>query len=202
MTQAGQWTRAPAAGRLAASVHLMVDPAARETTMTARDIIASSTPPSAASRQGEETPLHRRNILVGFLFGCGIVAFLDEAVFHQLLHWHHFYDRSTGAAGLVSDGLFHAFSWFATVASLFLFADLRRRRAVRTRWWVGGILVGIGTFQLFDGVVHHKVLGLHEIRYGVDLLPYDLVWNGAALAFLLAGLVVLRGALHDHQRNR
>jgi uncharacterized membrane protein len=131
---------------------------------------------------------------VGILFGCGITAFLDEAVFHQLLHWHHFYDRSTPAAGLVSDGLFHAFSWFATVASLFLFADLRRRGSLHTRRWLGGILVGVGAFQLFDGLVQHKLLDLHQIRYGVDLLPYDLMWNGAALAFLVAGLLVVLAA--------
>lgn len=130
-------------------------------------------------------------MLVGVLFGCGIIAFVDEAVFHQLLHWHHFYDRSTQAAGLVSDGFFHAFSWFATVASLFLFADLRRRNAVHVRRWAGGVLLGIGAFQLFDGLVQHKLLDLHEIRYGVDLLPYDLLWNGAALAFLVAGIVML-----------
>jgi uncharacterized membrane protein len=141
-------------------------------------------------------------VLVGILFGCGIIAFLDEAVFHQLLHWHHFYDRSTPAAGLVSDGLFHAFSWFATVASLFLFADLRRRGTLRIRWWLGGILIGLGAFQLFDGLVQHKLLDLHEIRYGVDLLPYDLVWNGAALALLLAGTLVLLRAQRAHRSGR
>jgi uncharacterized membrane protein len=130
---------------------------------------------------------------VGVLFGCGAIAFVDEAVFHQLLHWHHFYDRSTPAAGLVSDGVFHAFSWFATVASLFLFADLRRHGALQARRWVGGVLVGIGAFQLFDGLVQHKLLDLHEVRYGVDLLPYDLLWNGVALAFLAAGILVLLG---------
>ena len=90
---------------------------------------ASGRPPAAAPRSRAGL-LERRNVLVGILFGCGIIAFIDEAVFHQLLHWHHFYDRSTSDAGLVSDGLFHAFSWFATVASLFLFADLRRRNAL------------------------------------------------------------------------
>ena len=70
-----------------------------------------------------------RSLLAGILLGLGTVAFFDETVFHQLLHWHHFYDRSTTDAGLVSDGLFHAFSWFATVGALFLVADLRRERA-------------------------------------------------------------------------
>lgn len=58
---------------------------------------------------------NKRNIWAGILFGVGLVSFVDEAVFHQLLHWHHFYDKSTTSIGLVSDGFFHAFSWFTTV---------------------------------------------------------------------------------------
>lgn len=127
------------------------------------------------------------------LFGLGLIAFADEAVFHQLLHWHHFYDRSTPAAGLVSDGVFHAFSWFATVASLFLFADLRRRGILHLRAWAAGILLGVGAFQLYDGLVQHKALGLHQVRYGVDLLPYDLVWNVTALVILGVGALMLLG---------
>lgn len=49
-----------------------------------------------------------RNALSGVLFGVGLVAFIDETVFHQLLHWHHFYDLGTPELGLVSDGFFHA----------------------------------------------------------------------------------------------
>jgi Predicted membrane protein (DUF2243) len=37
----------------------------------------------------------RRSIWSGVLAGVGLVAFIDETVFHQLLHWHHFYDKST-----------------------------------------------------------------------------------------------------------
>ena len=133
----------------------------------------------------------KRNVWSGFLFGVGLVAFIDETVFHQLLHWHHFYDKSTSDAGLVSDGFFHAFSWFATVASLFLLADLQRRKAWWPKRWLGGMLIGAGAFQLYDGIVHHKFLELHQIRYGVDLLPYDLVWNITAAALLALGLFLL-----------
>ncbi|WP_207918582.1 DUF2243 domain-containing protein [Saccharopolyspora karakumensis] len=34
---------------------------------------------------------------------------------------------------MVSDGLFHAFSWFATVASLLMVGSLRRGRASASR---------------------------------------------------------------------
>jgi uncharacterized membrane protein len=145
----------------------------------------------ASTSAGQLSRSATRNIVSGVLFGIGIAAFVDETVFHQLLHWHHFYDKSTPAAGLVSDGLFHAFGWFAVVAALFLFADLRRRRELWVRRWLGGLFIGLGAFQLYDGTVQHKLMRLHQIRYDVDLLPYDLAWNAAAVAFLLVGVVLL-----------
>lgn len=78
-----------------------------------------------------------------------------------------------------------------TVAGLFLLGDARRRDGVRwSRWW-GAVLVGLGAFQLLDAVVFHKLLGIHQVRYDVDLLPYDLAWIGAAVVALFIGLVVL-----------
>ena len=135
--------------------------------------------------------LGARNVRSGVLFGIGVAAFVDETVFHQLLHWHHFYDRSTPDAGLVSDGVFHAFGWFAVVAALFLLADLRRRGAFLKRRWLGAALVGLGAFQLYDGTVQHKLLRLHQIRYHVDVVPYDLTWNVIAVVCLAAGIVLL-----------
>ena len=63
----------------------------------------------------------KRTIWSGLLAGVGLVAFIDETVFHQLLHWHHFYDKSTPAVGLVSDGIFHAVGFTAMVVGLFLY---------------------------------------------------------------------------------
>ncbi|MDT0261807.1 DUF2243 domain-containing protein [Jatrophihabitans lederbergiae] len=136
----------------------------------------------------------RRSIWSGVLIGVGVAAFVDETVFHQLLHWHHFYDKSTADVGLVSDGFFHAGGWLAIVVGLFLFADLQRRRAASgNRLWGGGFL-GWGAFQLYDGLIQHKVFGLHQIRYHVDVLPYDVVWNVAGGAGVLIGLLLLRRA--------
>ncbi|TVX77786.1 DUF2243 domain-containing protein [Peribacillus simplex] len=132
-----------------------------------------------------------RNLWSGFLFGIGLVAFIDEAIFHQLLHWHHFYDKSTSNIGLVSDGLFHAQSWFATVGSLFMFADLRRRKGLWLKRWIGGVLLGAGSFQLYDGIIQHKLMRLHQIRYNVDILPYDLIWNIAATIMILIGITLV-----------
>jgi len=134
-----------------------------------------------------------RSIAAGALMGVGVAAFVDETVFHQLLHWHHFYDKSTPDIGLVSDGFFHAGGWLAMVVGLFLFADLQRRRAtVPKRVWAGG-LIGWGGFQLYDGVIQHKLFGLHQIRYGVDLTVYDLAWNISGAVGLAAGIALLVG---------
>jgi uncharacterized membrane protein len=147
--------------------------------------VSTTRPPLTDGR-----PDRRRSTTSGVLAGLGLVAFVDETVFHQLLHWHHFYDRSTPDVGLVSDGLFHAFGFVAVVSGLFLLADLRRRQSLVVRRWVGGLLLGAGAFQLYDGLVQHKVFGLHQIRYGVDLLPYDLTWNVLAAVLLVAGAVL------------
>jgi uncharacterized membrane protein len=135
----------------------------------------------------------KRTIWSGILAGFGLAAFIDETVFHQLLHWHHFYDRSTMAVGLVSDGLFHAFGFTAMVVGLFLMADsLRRGGFVPKRWWAA-LLIGWGGFQLYDGIVQHKILRLHQIRYHVTLWPYDVSWNVIAALLIIGGILLLRG---------
>ncbi len=133
----------------------------------------------------------RRLVVSGLLLGAGAMGAVDEIVFHQLLHWHHFYDRASGTAGLVSDGLLHAATWSATVAGLALLADVRRRRSFApVRWW-GAVLLGAGGFQLWDGVVDHKVLRVHQVRYGVDLTGYDLAWVSGGVLLLVAGALLL-----------
>lgn len=132
-----------------------------------------------------------RSVWSGVLVGIGVAAFIDETVFHQLLHWHHFYDRSTPTVGLVSDGWFHAGGFVAVVAGLFLLADLRRRAGLVARRWWGGLLLGWGGFQLYDGTVQHKLLGLHQIRYHVTIWPYDVVWNVLAAIGIVAGVALL-----------
>lgn len=151
-----------------------------------------STPPVITPDATPDTDLRpRRSVGVAALIGVGIMAAVDEIVFHQLLGWHHFYDGSTSDVALASDGFLHAAELVVLVGGFFAFADLRRRRALSVPHGWAGFFLGAGGFQLFDGVVDHKVLRLHQVRYGVDLLPYDLAWNGAALLLLAVGGVLL-----------
>ena len=145
----------------------------------------------AHNSRESRTEYASRNLLSGLLFGIGGMAFVDEVIFHQLLQWHHFYDLSTPRVGIVADGLLNSFAWFAAIGGLFLFADLRRRSAVWMKRWVAAFFLGLGGFQLFDGIIDHKVLQTHQIRYGVELLPYDLAWNLFGAVLIVIGIALL-----------
>lgn len=144
-----------------------------------------------------------RSLLATLFIGIGLMAGIDEIIFHQVLAWHHFFDRDTPAIALLSDGLLHAAELLLLVAGFLMFADLRYRRALAPRWAWAGLFLGLGGFQLFDGIVDHKVLRLHQIRYGIEnLLLYDTLWNGAALILLVIGFVLLSQARRDTGPSR
>ena len=132
-----------------------------------------------------------------------MMAALDEIVFHQLLRWHHFYDRATPAIGLISDGVLHAAELVALVAGFFLLSRLRAHAALAaSRAWAG-LFLGLGGFQLFDGIINHKVLRLHQVRYDVaSLLPYDLAWNAVGVVLLIIGAGLLLRARRRPQHGR
>jgi uncharacterized membrane protein len=146
-----------------------------------------------------------RLLFPSILVGIGGSALVDEIVFHQLLHWHHLYDRSTHGAALTSDGILSIVCNSLLVAGLVL---LWRRRAEAApgaaRTIVGGIVAGFGGFNLFDGTVDHKLLRLHQIREGVhDLLPYDVTWIAASALILAVGVAVILGrARRPHRLAR
>jgi uncharacterized membrane protein len=126
------------------------------------------------------------------LIGIGLMAAVDEIVFHQLLAWHHFFDRSTLAIGLLSDGLLHSAELLMLVAGFFMLARLRDDQQFRSDAGWAGLFIGAGGFQLFDGIVNHKILGLHQVRYVENLLLYDVLWNVAGLALVWVGLWLSR----------
>ncbi len=137
----------------------------------------------------------RRSFWSAFLIGAGLMAAVDEIIFHQLLAWHHFYDRATPFIGLVSDGLLHSAELVALVTGFFLFSVQRRSGNLIPLWAWSGAFLGAGIFQVFDGLINHKVLRLHQIRYGVDnILPYDVAWNAFGALLILIGLVLLMHA--------
>jgi len=134
----------------------------------------------------------KRSFISAVPLGIGVMAAVDEIIFHQLLAWHHFFDWGTPAFSVFSDGLLHSAELIAFVVGAFMMHNLLRHQSLcRLSAW-SGFFTGLGGFQLFDGIVDHKLLRLHQIRYVDDVLPYDLVWNGVGLMLLLIGWLLYR----------
>jgi uncharacterized membrane protein len=135
-------------------------------------------------------------VRTGVILGVGLIGTLDQVVLHELLQWHNLYVHTSDFWRTAIDGLFHLIT-----ASLLFLGGLRlwgvRHRAGlpdQARSLAGGILLGMGGFNLYDGTIQHKVLQLHPVREGVEnMLPYDAAFIGVAVVLLLAGLLLVRG---------
>jgi uncharacterized membrane protein len=147
------------------------------------------------SHSEEGRPAQRQIQQIGLMLGIGIMGAVDEIVFHQLLQWHHFYMHTTDYWRIFSDGLFHTFTTtLLFVGAVLLFFHRHTiSQILRGRPFWAAILIGAGGFQLFDGIVIHKVLGLHQVRENVEnLLPYDIGWNLSGAILLAFGLYLWR----------
>lgn len=133
--------------------------------------------------------------LDGGVAGVAAMGAVDEIAFHQLLQWHHFYAHASAYWQVFSDGLFHLFTASAFAAAVMLLWAQRCELAtvVTGRPFWSGVLVGAGAFQLFDGLVNHKFLGLHQVRTGADpLWPYDVGWIASGLVPLAVAAALRR----------
>ncbi|WP_135853422.1 DUF2243 domain-containing protein [Halorussus salinus] len=141
-----------------------------------------------------------RRLLVGSgTLGFGFGALLDVVVFHLILQWHHLLsDRiSTHSlhglqANIYWDGVFAlTMTGVMLVGAGLLWQSVNRssepRSGIRV---VGGILVGVGLFNLFDGIVDHYLLGMHDVVHGTQ--AFNPHWVGASLLVLGLGILVLK----------
>ncbi|WP_239495267.1 DUF2243 domain-containing protein [Salinicola halophilus] len=150
-----------------------------------------TTPPHSPA---DTRPDVKATLLAAILLGIGFMAAIDEIIFHQVLAWHHFVETDSSALALASDGLLHTLELIAIIAGGVMMLRLHETHRQAAGFRGAGFLLGMGGFQLFDGIVDHKILGLHQVRYVDNLLPYDLAWNGAGLLVLLIGVWLYKRA--------
>ncbi len=167
--------------------------------------------PPFADESSDRKTTPRFVFVTGIVLGIGIMAFLDETLLHQLLQWHTFYWNTDQHGRILSDGLFHAFSTL-----LLLWGAFRLWRG-RAPWnspsrnaLVAAILIGAGSFNLYDGIVQHAIFHFHLVNELVcsspasrrdtvlgicrNDVPYEVVFDMIALVVLSTGIVWWRRA--------
>jgi uncharacterized membrane protein len=136
------------------------------------------------------------------LAGLGLGGFFDGIVFHQILQWHHLVssqEETNTLSGLetntTADGIFHIIMWFVLGFSLVWLWGAGRRRQLPRAWMaLGGLLLlGWGAFNIFDGVMLHLVLNLHDAREDNQELLWNLLWIAWGGLFAAIGWVMAFG---------
>ncbi|MGM0896297.1 MAG: DUF2243 domain-containing protein [Bacillota bacterium] len=140
-----------------------------------------------------------RNFWAGILFGAGMFSVLEQSIFHFFLQWHHFYEGNGPQAILTGEGVYQIFGWILTVLSLWLAADLTRRKAFWPVRFLGSALIGGGVLLLFDSLIIRQFLKLHTVRDTGDPLFYESLWLGTALFLFLIGWSILRSAAKESE---
>ncbi len=166
-----------------------------------------------ASRHSTSGTTTRRSTaarFTGILLGIGIAGFIDETLFHQLLQWHTFYWATDQHGRILSDGLFHAASTIVLLWGTYRLWN-REPDSYRTHMVIGGILLGGGGFNAYDGIVQHLILHLHLVNEGVCAspqsgdnsiltcpadLPYEVVWIVLSLVMVGGGIALSRRDAH------
>ncbi|MEM4780325.1 MAG: DUF2243 domain-containing protein [Halalkalicoccus sp.] len=146
-----------------------------------------------------DTDRRRRSLLLwGGVFGFGLGALIDVVIFHQILQTHHLlsgvYDPLTYdglRTNVMFDGLFSLVMLaIALVGATMLWRTANRAtRALSSLTVVGSALVGAGAFNVFDGVVNHYLLDIHNVVHGTE--AWNPHWVVVSLLMLVAGLLVL-----------
>jgi uncharacterized membrane protein len=137
------------------------------------------------------------------LLGVGLGAFVDGILFHQLLQWHNMLSSRIPPTNMAAmrqnmfwDGLFHLFAWLVLVIGLALFWRVAQRREPlpSTSAFVGLLVMGLGLFNLVEGIVNHLILGIHHVREVLNPLGWDIGFLAAAgLLPILLGWLLTRG---------
>lgn len=149
----------------------------------------------------------RSPVLTGIILGIGIMAFVDEVIFHELLQWHSFYWHTDQHGRTLSDGLLHLASTLIILFGAFrLWQDRGSWTAARSDFILAGTVIGLGIFQLFDGIVDHAIFHLHLANEHVcatlnannsfatcsNDIPYEIVWDAVGILILAAGIIWCR----------
>jgi uncharacterized membrane protein len=146
----------------------------------------------------------RRALLAAGIFGFGFSGLIDVLVLHLVLQWHHlvsgFYPQTTMnglRTNILADGLFSITMVVIMGIGCGLLWRAERRAAspLPVRPIAGSAVIGLGVFDLYDALVDHILLGLHQpLSQGGRYNPH---WIVVSLLIIGAGVYVYRTGSSD-----
>jgi len=146
-----------------------------------------------------ERSISRRGVVGAGVFGFGFSGLVDVLVLHHVLQWHHLLsgvypmDTLSGLrTNVFADGLFSLgmLVVMAVGAGLLWRAERLASTPLGIRPLAGAAVIGLGVFDVFDAVVDHALLGLHQpLSRGGQYNPH---WLVVSLLFVGAGYYVYR----------
>lgn len=138
----------------------------------------------------------------GLLLGFSLGGLIIEIVVHLLLQWSYILsnifpmDTLPGLrVNIFSDGVFDLTMWLIAVTGLgLLWWSIKQgaHLAMTTRAFIGWNIVGWGGLTLFDSIVFHTLLRLHQLRQVSNFLVYEIAYFVIGLLLVLAGLLIAR----------
>lgn len=164
------------------------------------------------SEQMQET-VTRRGLLAAGVFGFGFSGLIDVLVLHLILQWHHLvsgiYSMNTLSGlrmNILADGVFSIgmLIIMGIGAGLLWRSERQTDAPLAVRPLAGAAIIGLGVFDVYDAVVDHAVLGLHQpIGSGGQPLSlggrYNAHWLVVSLLFIVAGYYVYRTGRQDRE---
>lgn len=148
----------------------------------------------------------QRSLLSAGIFGFGFSGLVDVLVLHQVLQWHHLlsgiYSMNTLPGlrtNILADGLFSIgmLIIMGIGAGLLWQSERRTEVPLALRPLAGSSLIGLGMFDLYDALVDHALLGLHQpVGAGGQPLSlggqYNSHWIVVSLLFVGIGYYLYR----------
>jgi uncharacterized membrane protein len=157
-----------------------------------------------------ERNIHQPSLApAGIMLGIGLGGFLDGILLHQILQVHAMLsaqvpmDSMTNMkTNMTADGLFHAFTWLATLSGIaLLWSALNRYVGVRPSGvgLIGYMLAGWGWFNLVEGIVNHHILNLHHVVQALGRSVWDYLFLASGLVLIVIGHLLGRRAHREGQ---
>lgn len=147
-----------------------------------------------------------RALLAAGIFGFGFSGLIDVLVLHLILQWHHLlsgiypmYTLEGLQTNIAADGVFSiAMLVVMCVGGGLLWQSERRStNQLAIRPLTGAGIIGLGIFDLYDAIVDHAILGIHQPFSGAGQPfgiggRYNIHWTVISLLFIGAGYYIYK----------